>query len=104
MTSPELLETVSDYYLIVAIGGFGVAFGIMFLAPRISPVVALGLFFTYALMMGLVLGVIVYSFTYDPTAPGNISASGLGGVVSAFLGAPASSAARRSTATPPSAT
>jgi FtsH-binding integral membrane protein len=87
MTSPELLQTVSDYYLLVAIGGLGLAFGIMFLAPRISPVLALGLFFVYAVMMGLVIGVIVYGFTYDPTAPGNISASGMSGVVSAFLGA-----------------
>ena len=89
MTSPELLQTVSDYYLLVALGGLGLAFGIMFLAPRISPVIALALFFTYAVMMGLVIGVIVYGFTYDPTAPGNISASGMSGVVSAFLGAAA---------------
>ena len=52
-------------------------------------IAALGLFFIYALAMGLVLGVIVYSFTYDPAAPGNISASGMSGVVSAFLGAAA---------------
>ena len=89
MSSPTLLETVSGYYLLVAIGGFGLAMAIMFLAPRISPVLALGLFFIYALMMGLVLGVIVYGFTYDPTAPGNVSASGMSGVVSAFLGAAA---------------
>ena len=89
MGSPTLLQTVTDYYLLVAIGGLGLAFAIMFLAPRISPVLALGLFFVYALTMGLVLGVIVYGFTYDPTAPGNISASGVSGVVSAFLGAAA---------------
>ena len=58
MSSPDLLETVTDYYLLVALGGLGLAFGIMFLAPRISPVVALGMFFAYALMMGLVIGVI----------------------------------------------
>ena len=45
------------------LGGLGLAFGIMFLAPRISPIVALGMFFAYALMMGLVIGVIVYAFT-----------------------------------------
>jgi FtsH-binding integral membrane protein len=39
--------------------------------------------------MGLVLGVIVYQFTFDATAPGNVSASGMAGVVSAFLGAAA---------------
>jgi FtsH-binding integral membrane protein len=87
MSNETLLETVTDYYLLLALGGLGLAFGIMFLAPRISPIVALGMFFAYALMMGLVIGVIVYGFTYDPTAPGNLSASGVSGVVSAFLGA-----------------
>ena len=87
MSNETLLETVTDYYLLLARGGHGLAFGIIFLAPRISPIVALGMFFAYALMMGLVIGVIVYGFTYDPTAPGNLSASGVSGVVSAFLGA-----------------
>ena len=87
MSNETLLETVTDYYLLLALGGLGLAFGIMFLAPRISPIVALGMFFAYALMMGLVIGVIVYGFTYDPKAPGNLSASGVSGVVSAFLGA-----------------
>ena len=89
MSSPSLLATVTDYWLFLLIGQFGLVMGIMFLIRRISPVVALGLFFAYALLMGLVLGVIVFNFTYDPTAPGNISASGMSGVVSAFLGAAA---------------
>ncbi len=89
MNSPTLLETVTDYWLFLLIGQLGLVFGIMFLINRISSVVALGLFFVYALLMGLVLGVIVFNFTYDPTAPGNISASGMAGVVSAFLGAAA---------------
>jgi uncharacterized protein len=89
MSSPSLLETVSDYWLFLLIGQFGLVLGITFLINRISSVVALGMFFVYALLMGLVLGVIVFNFTYDPTAPGNISASGVSGVVSAFFGAAA---------------
>jgi FtsH-binding integral membrane protein len=89
MNSPTLLATVSDYWLFLLIGQFGLVMGITFLINRISSIVALGLFFVYALLMGLVLGVIVFNFTYDPTAPGNISASGMSGVVSAFLGAAA---------------
>jgi FtsH-binding integral membrane protein len=89
MTSPTLLQTVSDMWLILLIGQLGLVFGIMFLIARIPSIVALGLFFVYALTMGLVLGVIVYQFTYDPTAPGNISQSGMAGVVSAFAGAAA---------------
>ena len=67
-------------WLILLIGQLGLVFGIMFLIARIPSIVALGLFFVYALTMGLVLGVIVYQFTYDPTAPGNISQSGMAGV------------------------
>jgi uncharacterized protein len=89
MGSPSLLETVTDYWLFLLIGQLGLVFGVMFLINRIPSIVALGLFFVYALSMGLVLGVIVFNFTYDPAAPGNVSASGMGGVVSAFLGAAA---------------
>ena len=88
-TNEQLLQTVSDYWLILLIGQLGLVFGIMFLINRIPSTVALGLFFIYALTMGAVLGVIVYSFTYDPLAPGNVSQSGMAGVVSAFLGAAA---------------
>ena len=89
MGNEQLLATVRDYWLFLLIGQLGLVFAITFLINRISSVVALGLFFIYALTMGLVRGVIVYSFTYDPAAPGNISASGMSGVVSAFLGAAA---------------
>jgi FtsH-binding integral membrane protein len=89
MTSPDLLRTVSEYWLFLLIGQFALVLGITFLIARIPSTVALGLFFVYALAMGLVLGVIVFQFTYDPTAPGNISQSGMAGVVSAFAGAAA---------------
>ncbi len=89
MTSESLLETVSQYWLFLIIGQFALVLGITFLIQRIPSIVALGLFFVYALTMGLVLGVIVYQFTYDPAAPGNLSASGVSGVVSAFAGAAA---------------
>jgi FtsH-binding integral membrane protein len=88
-TNSDLLQTVSDYWLILLIGQLILVFGIMFAINRIPAAVALGLFFIYALSMGLVIGVIVYSFTYDPFAPNNISQSGMAGVVSAFLGAAA---------------
>jgi FtsH-binding integral membrane protein len=89
MNSPQLLRQVSDAWFILLIGQLALVFGIMFLINRIPSIVALGLFFIYALTMGLVLGVIVYQFTFDATAPGNVSASGMAGVVSAFLGAAA---------------
>jgi hypothetical protein len=89
MSDEGLLKTVSDVWFILLIGQFGLVMAITFLINRISSTVALGLFFVYALTMGLVLGAIVFNFTYDPSAPGNVSASGMGGVVSAFAGAAA---------------
>lgn len=88
-TNETLLQTVADSWFILFIGQIALVLGIMYVIPRVPAAVSLGLFFVYALTMGLFLGVIVYSFTYDPAAPGNLSQSGVSGVVSAFLGASA---------------
>jgi hypothetical protein len=55
--------------------------GLTFLINRLNPLVALGVFFVYALTMGLTLGVIVSAYAQTP--------GGLSGVVTAFLGASA---------------
>jgi len=80
MGNEALQEQVSDLWLFLLIGQLGLVLAISFLIQRISPVVALGLFFVYALTMGLVMGVIVLAYT------GTI---GVSGVVSAFAGAAA---------------
>ena len=80
MGNPDLLAQIAELWLPLLIGQLVLVFAISFLITRISPVIALGLFFVYALTMGLVLGVIVTAY---------VGTMGMNGVVSAFLGAAA---------------
>jgi uncharacterized protein len=78
MGNEQLQKQVIDWWLLIFIGQLGLVMAITFLIQRISPVVALGLFFVYALTMGLTLGVIVLAY---------VGSIGISGVVSAFAGA-----------------
>lgn len=80
MGNEQLQQQVVELWLPLLIGQLVLVFAISFLIQRISPVLALGLFFIYALSMGLVLGVIVLAY---------VDAIGLSGVVSAFAGSAA---------------
>ena len=80
MGNPALQEQIADLWLFLLIGQLVLVFAITFLITRIPPVAALGLFFVYALTMGLVLGVIVLAY---------VGSIGISGVVSAFAGAAA---------------
>jgi hypothetical protein len=80
MGNPALQEQIADLWLFLLIGQLVLVFAISFLITRISPVVALGLFFVYALSMGLVLGVVVLAY---------VGSIGISGVVSAFAGSAA---------------
>jgi len=78
MATPAFQEQVQGMYMFLLIGVFVLGIGINVIITRISPVVALGLFFVYALAWGLMLGVIV---------PAYVGTAGMSGVVSAFVGA-----------------
>jgi len=80
MATPGFQEQVADLYFFLLLGTLGLGIGINALLTRISPMVALGLFFVYALIWGLLLGIIV---------PIYVGTAGMSGVVSAFLGAAA---------------
>ena len=80
MNSPTLQAQVADLWLFLLIGQLALVFAISFLITRISPILALGLFFVFALTMGLTLGVIVLAY---------VGSIGISGVVSAFAGAAA---------------
>jgi len=80
MATPSFAEQVAGLYFFLLIGTLGLGIGINALLTRISPMVALGLFFVYALIWGLLLGIIV---------PIYVGTAGMSGVVSAFLGAAA---------------
>ena len=79
-SNPALQARIVDLWLFILIGQLALVFAIGFLITRIPPLVALALFFAYALSMGLVIGVIVLAYAAD---------IGLGPVVSAFVGAAA---------------
>jgi hypothetical protein len=78
MGNEQLQQQVVELWLPLFIGQLVLVMAISFLIQRISPVVALGLFFVYALTMGLTLGVIVLAY---------VGIIGISGVVSAFAGA-----------------
>ena len=80
MNDQTLQERVADLWLFLLLGQLGLVFAISFLITRIPSIVALGLFFVYALAMGLTLGVIVLAY---------MGTIGISGVVSAFVGAAA---------------
>ena len=81
MNNQSALTTVVNNWFLLLIGQVALALGLTFLINRLNPLVALGVFFVYALTMGLTLGVIVSAYAQTP--------GGLSGVVTAFLGASA---------------
>ena len=78
MTNLSLLESVQDLWIVLFIVQIGLVLALSAFITRLSPIVALGLFFVYALTMGLTLGVIVLAY---------VGTIGVSGVVSAFAGA-----------------
>jgi uncharacterized protein len=61
-SSEALRTTVIDLWLPIVLGSLVLAIGIQAVIRRISPTVALALFFVYAAAMGLTIGVIVWAY------------------------------------------
>jgi FtsH-binding integral membrane protein len=81
MNNNEALTRVIDNWIILLIAELGLVFALSLLITRLNPLVALGMFFVYALLNGLTIGVIVYAYS--------TGTAGIAGVASAFLGASA---------------
>jgi uncharacterized protein len=81
MNNAQTMAWVIDHWFLLLIGNLGLVFAITLLIRRINPLLALGLFFVYALVNGLTLGVLVAAYAAEP--------AGASGVVTAFLGASA---------------
>jgi FtsH-binding integral membrane protein len=91
MSNPSALQTVINGWIVLLIAEIALVFVLSLAIAKLPPMAALGLFFVYALLNGLTLGVIVLMYTnptYDATT-GAIVAGDASGVVSAFLGAAA---------------
>jgi FtsH-binding integral membrane protein len=78
MGNTQLQQQVIELWLPLLIGQLVLVIAIGALVQRIPPIAALGLFFVYALTMGLTIGVIVLAY---------VGSIGISGVVSAFAGA-----------------
>jgi FtsH-binding integral membrane protein len=80
MNNADLMQTALENWFLLLIGQLALVLVINFAITKISPVVALGLFFIYALTMGVTMGIVVAAY---------IGSIGVSGVVSAFAGAAA---------------
>ena len=80
MTNATLFAFASEWYLALLIGEFAFVIAVTAAINRIGATAALALFFAYALLNGLTLGIIVWAF---------VGGQGWAGVTSAFLGASA---------------
>jgi hypothetical protein len=81
MNNPSALTQVVNNWFILVLAELGLVVAIMALIQRVNPLVALAMFFVYALLNGLTIGVIVLAYSEG--------SAGSAGVVSAFLGASA---------------
>ncbi|HLX34579.1 MAG TPA: Bax inhibitor-1/YccA family protein [Candidatus Limnocylindrales bacterium] len=74
-----LRQFALDNFLILIIAQLGIAFGISLGITRMNATLALGLFFVYAVSIGLTIGLIVSAYTGSSVATAFLSASAMFG-------------------------
>lgn len=84
--SEGLQATVRGIWFLLVIGQLGMAIGIQAALPRLSPTLALGLFFAFAATMGLTVGVITAAYRVDSVASAFLSASAMFGAAAIYGG------------------
>ncbi|MFN8619806.1 MAG: Bax inhibitor-1/YccA family protein [Chloroflexota bacterium] len=90
MNNQSALTFVLRNPFIVMMGTFALVFAISIFINKLNPLVSLALFFAYALLNGLWLGVVVLSVTATGVNSQGMPVGGeMSGVVAAFLGAAA---------------
>ena len=83
-TSATITQGVVSLWLPLLIGTFVLAMVIQGAINRLSPSVSLLLFFVYAAMMGLTIGVIVQLYTTESVAAAFLSSAGMFGGAAAY--------------------
>ncbi|QPC83212.1 Bax inhibitor-1/YccA family protein [Phototrophicus methaneseepsis] len=84
-SNPELLSAFATGWIILLVVQLGIVFGLSWAINRISPTMALGLFFVYAATMGVTLGAVFFGITAEPVPGGYAPASeGLWAIAKAF--------------------
>jgi FtsH-binding integral membrane protein len=83
----SLLNALAGGWIILMIVQLGIVFGLSWAINRISPNIALILFFIYAATMGITLGAIFFGITAEPVAGGGYAPSneGLWAIAKAFV-------------------
>ncbi len=81
MNNASAMTQIINNWFVLLIANLGLVFALGIFMRRLNPLVALALFFVYALVNGLTLGVIVAAYA--------ATEAGVSGVVTAFLGASA---------------
>jgi FtsH-binding integral membrane protein len=80
----RLTGVARDLFLPAILVEFGLVFGISLLINRISAIVALGLFFAYAALNGLTIGLIASVYTVPSVATAFLSAAGMFGAAAVY--------------------
>jgi uncharacterized protein len=80
----RVYNAAADLFLPALLLELGVVFGISLLIRRISAIVALGLFFVYAALNGLTIGLIVSAYTTASVATAFLSAAGMFGAAALY--------------------
>ena len=80
----RLTGVARDLFLPAVLVELGLVFGISLLINRISAIVALGLFFAYAALNGLTIGLIASVYTVPSVATAFLSAAGMFGAAAVY--------------------
>jgi uncharacterized protein len=83
-TTPRLYDAARTLVLPAIVIELVIVFGISLLINRINAVVALALFFAYAAINGLVIGLIVSAYTTASVATAFVSAAGMFGAAAVY--------------------
>lgn len=80
----SLVLGVARSWFIILIAQFGLAIGIQALMPRMSATLGLGLFFVFAALMGVTIGVIVTLYTLQSVITSFLGASAMFGAAAVY--------------------
>lgn len=85
--NPSLIAAFASGWIVLMLVQLGIVFGLSFLINKISPNLALILFFIYAATMGVTLGAMFFGITAEPAVGGGFqpASEGLWAIAKAFV-------------------
>jgi FtsH-binding integral membrane protein len=82
--SPDLMRLIGRNWLFAFLAQIGLALAIQGLIRRLNPIAALGLFFVFAISIGLTIGVVVSFYTGTSVATAFLSAASIFGAAALY--------------------